>query len=139
MTAEFLSSLLRRQGLPALCHFLTASITVLLLSIPLRSFHSLNRSWPAMIDHFNISISEALRAGLMKSQEIKSATSKLFENWNLPQDVKGQLLSDANGRLSVSALAAYKQSRPFIAAFSGTITIVEMWKPLSRFVERPRS
>ena len=34
-------------------------------------------------------VSEALQARFLQVEEIKSTTKKLFENWNFPQDVKG--------------------------------------------------
>ena len=34
-------------------------------------------------------VTEALKARLLQVEEIKSTTKKLFENWNSPQDVKG--------------------------------------------------
>jgi molybdenum cofactor guanylyltransferase len=88
MTVEFLSFLLEKAGpagvvpdLEGFYHGAAAVYPVEILPLVEQVLASNDRSFQHLIR-------EALKAGLMAIEEIEPARSGLFENWNLPDDVK---------------------------------------------------
>jgi molybdenum cofactor guanylyltransferase len=88
MTAAFLKSLLEKAGpagvvprLEGFYHGAVAVYPIKILPLAEQVLAGNDRS----LQHL---IHEAIKAGLMAVEEIEPAKSGLFENWNLPDDVK---------------------------------------------------
>ena len=87
MTSAFLSSLLEEAGpagvvphLNGFYHGAAAVYPISIVSIVERLLDGDDRSFQHLTD-------EALKVGLMTVEEITSAQSALFENWNAPDDL----------------------------------------------------
>lgn len=87
MTSAFLSSLLEKAGpagvvphLNGFYHGAAAVYPISILPIVERLLDGDDRSFQHLTD-------EALKVGLMTVEEITSAQSALFENWNAPDDL----------------------------------------------------
>jgi molybdenum cofactor guanylyltransferase len=88
MTAEFLSLLLEKAGPAGIVPHLDGFYHGASAIYPVRMLTLVEQVCAGEDRSFQHLIREGLRSGMMKAHEVEGAATRLFENWNSPQDLK---------------------------------------------------